>query len=1263
MTGHPERSSRFAYALVLLAAIVVQILIGLQAWQHWGSRNRELADKSRELGNIVHVLQHDTARTIEQVDVALREIAALPRSAEARIHKLIDEWAAQIEPVFTVFVIDEAGRIAYSSAAGSTVSVDLSDRPYFTHHRDNKNSSLHVDTPVRSRVSGNWLIPVSRRLTDEDGSFGGIVVASITPNFIRSFYGAIDIGRDGAIALVHRDGIVFARMPHIDGMIGEPFADADIVSLLHAGEMRGSYHVVENVDGVARLGMYSAVEALPLVVVAHAGIDETLAAWKREMRSLSIVSLLSAIVGVAFALLLIREFRRRDEGVAALAASESRFRDFAGTASDWLWETDDQHRMTWLNKRGETEDPAAWRPALGKTRWDNERREINPEKWAAHRDDLDNRRPFRNFEYWALGGDGRKRHFRVSGTPVHDDGGRFRGYRGSALDVTAEIEARAEAERANTRLLDAIESLSDGFALFNADDRLVICNRAFSDYHTEVSLARPGRSFAETIEMAARSVVHPSILGADPAAWLQWRLERHRRPGRPVEIKYRSNAWARIVENRTREGGIVLIRTDITEIKNREAELQTRVAQQNSVALLAQLALQPVDLDRLLAKATDLITRTLNVPVSSVLELTSDGRMLVLRATTGWPREHVGQLRFPVDETFQAGYTLKNRMPVMFPDAAQETRFKVNPMIVERGLVSGLTIAIEGDAQAFGILTCYSDRPHAFGKIEINFVQAVANVLANTIQRRQQEARLRAILDNSVDCILSIDEHGTIESANAAVERMFGFTEAELIGTNITVLMPEQYRDIHRAQLARYLATGDSKMIGGVRELEGLRRDGTVFPVDLGVRELDLGSRRVFIGSIRDASQRKATEEQLRHAQKMEAVGQLTGGIAHDFNNLLTIILGNAEMMKEALADDRPALRAMAETVFSAASRGAGLTQRLLAFARKQNLEAAAFDLNELVLGMGDLLHRTLGGHVTIEPRLANGLPLALADRSQLENALLNLAINGRDAMAAGGILTIETAPAHLDESYAVANDTATGDYVMLAVTDAGPGMPPEIVARVFEPFFTTKEVGKGTGLGLSMVYGFVKQSGGHVRIDSEVGRGTTVKIFLPTAPIGAQPAEPQDNPRAMPGGRETVLVVEDDAQVRRLTTTRLEDLGYRVIQCADGAGAMDVLGSAQPIDLLFTDVVMPGGLNGHELAGAARRRRPNLRILLTSGYADGALADRAADDETFAISDQALQQARARGAHPRGARLGSMPRGARSVGRCRAGRRNPHSR
>jgi PAS domain S-box-containing protein len=1221
MTGPRNRSSRRAYALVLLAAIVVQALIGLQAWQHWEARDRALAEKKRELGNTVHLLHDATSKMVDQVEMALSEIANLPDAADGRLQSVIVPWAARLEPVFALFVIDRTGRLTYNSNAEYAPSVDLSDHPYFIRHRDAIDSSLRVGAPILSRagIRDTWLIPISRRIDGGTTRFGGVAVAAIRPDFLGAFYSAIDVGSDGSIALLNADGTVLASAPQAADLVDRTFAGEAIAAMLRAGRMRGSYETAPTDEGAAQLGAFAALATLPLALVAQAGTDRTLATWRRDMRALSIVGVLSAIVSIAFALVLIREFRKRDAAVIAHEASESRFRDFAATASDWLWETDAQHRFSWFSERAFDIGIPELRP-IGRTRWEVGQADIDPPKWEAHRATLEARRPFRNFQYSQTANTGALRHIRISGVPVFAEDGAFLGYRGTALDITAEVAARAEADRANIRLLDAIESLSDGFALFNAEDRLVICNRAFADYHKEFSLARPGRSFTEMIELAAKTVVHPTLLGEDPAAWLQWRLQQHRQPGRPIEVRYRDNAWSRVIENRTREGGIVLVRTDITEIKTREAELQTRVAQQNSVALLAQLALDPVDPDRLLAKATDLITRTLNLPVCSVLETTSDGRSFVVRATTGWPREQSARERSPVDDGFQAGYALRHHAPVMSPDVTKETRFKIHPRILERGLRSALAIPIEGDVQTFGVLTCHSEQPHAFTASDINFVQAVANVLANTIRRRQQEARLRAILDNSVDCIFSTDETGIIESANAAVESMFGFTEAELIGSGITRLMPEKFRDDYRTQLERHLATGQSDFVGRVRELEGLRRDGTVFAADFGVREVNLGNRRVFICSIRDASQRKATEEQLRHAQKMEAVGQLTGGIAHDFNNLLTIILGNAEMMQEVLAGDRPALRAMTDTVFDAASRGAALTHRLLAFARKQNLEAAAFDVNELVRGMGDLLRRTLGVHITVEYRLADNLPAAVADRSQLESALLNLAINGRDAMPEGGVLTIETAQERLDEEHAAANDVAAGDYVMLAVTDSGVGMSPDIVARVFEPFFTTKEVGKGTGLGLPMVYGFVKQSGGHVRIDSEAGHGTTVKLFLPIAADGARATEAQAGAPQVPGGRETILVVEDDAEIRRLTTTRLENLGYRVIACADGPAALARLASDEPFDLLFSDVVMPGGLNGRQLAEAARRQRPTLRILLTSGYADAALGERAMSDETFTI-------------------------------------------
>ncbi|MEO7549035.1 MAG: ATP-binding protein, partial [Ramlibacter sp.] len=357
--------------------------------------------------------------------------------------------------------------------------------------------------------------------------------------------------------------------------------------------------------------------------------------------------------------------------------------------------------------------------------------------------------------------------------------------------------------------------------------------------------------------------------------------------------------------------------------------------------------------------------------------------------------------------------------------------------------------------------------------------------------------------------------------------------------------------------------------------------------------------------------QRTAMEElnaRALESQRLEAIGQLTGGVAHDFNNLLTVILGNAEVLQEQLAGN-PKLEPMAGMVVSAAERGADLTQRLLAFARKQPLEPGAVDINQLVAGTEALLRRALGEQVEVAFKRGSGLWPALVDPAQLDNALLNLCLNARDAMPQGGCLTIETANTQLDQDYARQHaEVKPGPYVMLAVSDSGTGIAAENLARVLEPFFTTKEKGKGSGLGLAMIYGFVKQSGGHVNIYSEQGHGTTVKLYLPRAPEAAMPPPTRAAPgQAQPGGNESILLVEDDALVRRYANDQLAGLGYRVIQAHDGAQALETLRGGQPIDLLFTDVVMPG-MSGRQLADAACRMRPGLKVLYTSGYTESAI-------------------------------------------------------
>jgi CheY-like chemotaxis protein len=345
-------------------------------------------------------------------------------------------------------------------------------------------------------------------------------------------------------------------------------------------------------------------------------------------------------------------------------------------------------------------------------------------------------------------------------------------------------------------------------------------------------------------------------------------------------------------------------------------------------------------------------------------------------------------------------------------------------------------------------------------------------------------------------------------------------------------------------------------------------------------------------------------EEQLRQSQKMQAVGQLTGGIAHDFNNLLAIVMGNLQLLGERVSGDAKAREFLDDALWSA-KRGGELTHRLLAFARKQPLKPAVIDLNDVVRGTTELLRRTLGASIRIEESLAANLWKAFADRGELENALVNLAVNARAAMRSAGTLTLETRNAVLDEDYAEQYEEVTpGEYVLLAVADTGTGMSPEIMQRAFEPFFTTKEVGQGSGLGLSMVYGFVKQTGGHISIYSRVGQGTSVKLYLPRAlssPIGQEEESPDVFPEDL--GNKVVLVVEDEARLRKVAVKMLDRLGLQSMQAETAKDALELLADTH-VDVLFTDIELPGGMNGTELAEAAQKLDPNVKVLFTTGYA-----------------------------------------------------------
>jgi PAS domain S-box-containing protein len=494
--------------------------------------------------------------------------------------------------------------------------------------------------------------------------------------------------------------------------------------------------------------------------------------------------------------------------------------------------------------------------------------------------------------------------------------------------------------------------------------------------------------------------------------------------------------------------------------------------------------------------------------------------------------------------------------------------------------------------------------------------------------RDRQNARYDAVVANAPDLIITVDHEGLIQFANsAALSQLPG---EELIGTNAGNLFQtkEAWQSVLRG-------ASSNSHAGRPIDLVAFRRDGTSNHLEATASLWASGTSNFITVILRDVNERRAInealrelnqtleqrvqertaqlmqmEEELRQSQKMEAIGQLTGGIAHDFNNLLQGITGGLDLVKKRVMQGRfTELDRFISGAMTSASRASALTHRLLAFSRRQPLAPKALDVNPLLASMEELLRRTLGERIQFELVIAGGLWLTKCDPNQLENAVLNLVINARDAMPDGGTLTVETGNSHLDRAYAAKHqDIEAGQYVCVSVTDTGTGMSPTTVAKAFEPFFTTKALGRGTGLGLSMIYGFAKQSGGHAKIYSEIGKGTTVKLYLPRYRGEAEAEEPIPELSDVYNAHtnETVLVVEDEFVVRELIVEVLKELGYSTLEADDGTAALKILDSKQRIDLLISDIGLPG-LNGRQIVDAARETRPSLKVLFMTGYAENA--------------------------------------------------------
>jgi PAS domain S-box-containing protein len=569
-------------------------------------------------------------------------------------------------------------------------------------------------------------------------------------------------------------------------------------------------------------------------------------------------------------------------------------------------------------------------------------------------------------------------------------------------------------------------------------------------------------------------------------------------------------------------------------------------------------------------------------------------------------RESEGRWRSIIEANVQAIIIVDQKHGIRFVNNAAERLFgKTAQELI--GAPFGFPFA-HGEVAEIEIVR--PNRSVAFGEMRAmpmrwsgrdNFLLFIQDVSAH----KRAEGDLRKLfqaIEQSPASVMITDIDGRIEYVNPKFIETTGYTYAEVVGKSPAFLRsgytsPVEYQELWRTISAGHVWRG---------EFQNRRKNGELFwelASIAPVRDVR-GQVTHYVAVKEDISERKATEERLRHAQRMEMIGQLTGGIAHDFNNLLAIILGNLQLLEEKPVLDAESRGLIVDAMWSA-ERGAQLTHRLLAFARRQRLHPKIAHVNQIVGEMTGLLRRTLGERIEIREQLAPEVCEIMIDRGQLENALLNLVVNARDAMQAGGVLTIATGKALLPrDAEGLREDVMPGEYAVLSVADTGTGMPANVLERIFEPFFTTKKFGEGSGLGLSMVYGFVRQSGGHISVESTVGRGSSVMLYLPRASTLAELAQADGKQEVKSSDSKVILVVEDDSRIRKATTKILSQQGYEVVEANNAVEALAVVDRLPRLDLLLTDIVLPTGMNGSELAQQVLRRRPKTRILLTSDYA-----------------------------------------------------------
>ncbi|MFM0394864.1 response regulator [Paraburkholderia phytofirmans] len=678
------------------------------------------------------------------------------------------------------------------------------------------------------------------------------------------------------------------------------------------------------------------------------------------------------------------------------------------------------------------------------------------------------------------------------------------------------------------------------------------------------------------------------------------------------------------------------------------------VHQQAILARFGELALRSDDLDEILTEACRLVGEALGTDMAKVMELQEDGKTLLVRAGIGWPPGIVGQATAQADADSSEGYALQSGEPAISPDIATENRFRYAEFIADAGVRAFVNVVILGGKGrgAYGVLQVDSLKPRDFSRPDTEFLRSYANLLAAAVERlriaaqtrlhaaslRDSEERYRMLATQIPQLVFTAHSSGERTWCSPQWAAYSGISEQASLGLG---WLDAVHEDDRRATMAAWAACeamgefavehrirrksdgtfrwfqsratpvrADGRIVAWLgtstdvedqaRVREALERSSEMLETRVAERTAELQAALDTLQS--ESRERSLAEERLRHSEKLKAIGQLTGGIAHDFNNVLQGIISCMSMIRSRTEQGRPMeVINFIERAERGALRAATLTHRLLAFGRQQTLEPRLVSLDTIARDLEDMIRRAVGAGVDMELKLADGQWRVMCDPNQMESALLNLCINARDAMPLGGWLTISTAEVILHESDITTFEEAQpGRYCCIAVSDTGTGMSDEVLEQAFEPFFTTKPAGQGAGLGLSQIYGFVRQSGGILQVDTELGKGTTVRICMPAF-------VERDNPSASDRGTaKTVMLVEDEEIVREVTAEQLRELGYRVLEADSGPAALRLIHAGSQFDLLISDVVLPGGINGREVAEAVKLRYPDMPVILVTGYAPG---------------------------------------------------------